>query len=243
VGFREELGYAVTRPLRPPWSEEDFWDGFHSAWINTMVRQLNGSILPRRFRARPQVHLGPFVEADVATLEGNEQTLAPSAALPPHDSARATTAAWAPPAAVQTLEIEFPAQDAFEVRVYDEQRGMRLVGMVEIVSPGNKDREENRHAFVAKCAGYLQEKVGVIVVDIVTSRRANLHLELMDMFVTTRQEAGVPDLYAVSYCNRKANGKWQLDLWPYPLTIGGTLPTVPLWLASQLPIPIDLESS
>jgi hypothetical protein len=40
-----------------------------------------------------------------------------------------------------------------------------------------KDRPENRQAFVAKCAGYLREQVSVVVVDVVTTRRANLHQE------------------------------------------------------------------
>src|SRR5438105_15541063 len=48
---------------------------------------------------------------------------------------------------------DLPAQDTFEVRVYDEQRGARLVAAIELVSPANKDRPEHRRAFVLKCAG------------------------------------------------------------------------------------------
>jgi hypothetical protein len=33
-------------PLRddfhPPWSAQNPWEGFHCAWVNTMVRHLNG---------------------------------------------------------------------------------------------------------------------------------------------------------------------------------------------------------
>ena len=228
--------------FRPPWSEQDLWEGFHSAWVNTMVRHLNGSVLPPQFRARPQVHLGPFVEADVATFEcdpGAEGSPPPATELPRPNGAAA--AAWAPPAATQTVDIEFPAQDVFEVKVYDERRGTRLVAVVELVSPANKDRDENRLAFVAKCAGYLQEQVGVVVVDIVTSRHANLHQELLEMF--QRASAISTDLYAVSYRNRKAQGKWRLDLWPFPLAIGTPLPEIPLWLAGQLAVRLDLEGS
>src|SRR5260370_42650473 len=67
-GFGEAV-MPLCDHFHPPWSEENPWEGFHSAWINTMVRHLNGSLLPPNFRAFPQIHLGPFVETDVATLE------------------------------------------------------------------------------------------------------------------------------------------------------------------------------
>src|SRR5262245_32707990 len=49
----------------------------------------------------------------------------------------------------------------YEVLVYDQSRGRLLVAAVQIVSPANKDRPENRRAFVAKCAALLQERVCV----------------------------------------------------------------------------------
>jgi Protein of unknown function (DUF4058) len=233
-------------PLRdhfhPPWSEEDLWEGFHGAWVNTMVRHLNASLLPRRYRARPQVHLGPFVEADVATFERDPGDVPVHASSESGGSANGgTTAVWAPPSPVQTLDIEFPAQDVFEVRVYDERRGMRLVAAVELVSPGNKDRPETRHAFAAKCAGYLQEQVGVVVVDVVTARHGNLHHDLLHMFNRAPEHGNGADLYAVSYCSRKERGKWGLKLWPFSLAVGESLPEVPLWLTSDFAVPLDLE--
>jgi hypothetical protein len=120
---------------------------------------------------------------------------------------------------------------------------MRLVAAVQLVSPGNKDRSETRHAFAAKCAGYLQEQVSVVVVDVVTARHANLHQELLEMFGRAPSDTEAPDLYAVSYRNRKAQGKWHLDLWPCPLAVGAALPSVPLWLCEQFAVQIDLEKS
>src|SRR5207249_8766580 len=129
-----------------------------------------------QFRAMPQIHLGASVETDVATFErltgnGSASAEASSSAL--------ATAVWAPPEPSQSLTVEFLGQDVCEVRVYDTERGMRLVGAMEFVSPGNKDRSETRQAFIAKCAAYLQEQIGLIIVDIITVRRANLHEELL----------------------------------------------------------------
>ncbi len=232
-------------PLRDhfhsPWSDDNYWEGFHSAWANTIVRHLNGSLLPERFRAVPQVHLGAAVETDVATFE--RLTSANGASTESGSSALATTV-WAPPEPTQTLTAEFLAQDVCEVRVYDAERGMRLVGAIEFVSPGNKDRPEAPQAFVAKCAAYLLEQVALIVVDVVTQRRASLHQALLRLVAPGHTSEGVPPLYAAAYRSRPENGRLdQLDTWAVSLAVGQTLPTLPLWLPGDAPVPIELEMS
>jgi hypothetical protein len=231
-------------PLRDhfhsPWSNENLWEGFHSAWANTIVRHLNESLLPAEFRAVPQIHLGASVETDVATFErltGNGSTSADAS------SSALATAVWAPPQPSQSLTVEFLDRDVCEVRVYDTERGMRLVGAIEFVSPGNKDRSETRQAFVAKCAAYLQEQIGLIIVDIVTARRGNLHEELLQLVAPRQSLVPGSPLYAVAYRAGPNGRPSRLDTWPASLTVGQSLPTLPLWLLGELPIPIDLEMS
>jgi hypothetical protein len=154
-------------------------------------------------------------------------------------------AIWAPPRPSQSLTVDLPAQDVFEVRVYDNRRGSRLVAAVELVSPANKDRPTNRRAFAVKCAAYLQQQVSVIIVDVVTERHDNLHDELMRVI---EQEEPVlwtepPPLYAVAYRTTKENETWRMDTWAEVLTLGAPLPTLPLWLASDLAVPLELEAS
>ena len=55
--------------------------------------------------------------------------------------------------------------------VRDERDDARLVAVVELVSPSNKDRPESRRAFAAKTAAYLQRGVGLIILDIVTGQQ------------------------------------------------------------------------
>ncbi len=232
-------------PLRdhfhPPWNEENPWDGFHSAWANTMVRHLNGSLLPRGYRAFPQISLGPHIETDVATRERlSAGGVASSSEITVEDSG---VAAWSPPEAVQTLDVEPPGEEVFEVRVQDIRRA-RLVAAVELVSPGNKDRPSERQAFVAKCAAYLQERVGVVIIDVITTRRANMHRELLQLLSAPPPEGGSPDLYCVSYRRRMERNRWRLDTWPFPLAVGSPLPTtVPLWIAGTFAVPLNLEAT
>jgi len=68
--------------------------------------------------------------------------------------------------------------DEIEVHVFRRSGGTTLVAAIELISPGNKDRAEARRAFAAKCASYLQQGIGLVIVDIVTERQANLHDEL-----------------------------------------------------------------
>lgn len=230
-------------PLRDhfhaPLRDRRRWEGFHSDWASSIIRQLIPR-LPARYFAEPHVHLGISVEADVATFQEE-------AGVPFEDGSGngVATAVWAPAQATRTFTTDLPAQDLFEVRVHDEKRNSRLVAVVELVSPANKDREEHRQAFVAKCASYLQERIGLVVIDIVTERRQNLHGELMSLLQLPEEapwcEEG--DLYAIAYRTTKLAEQWHLETWNELLGIGRPLPTLPLWLASDLAVPLDIEAS
>jgi hypothetical protein len=144
---------------------------------------------------------------------------------------------------------DLPAQDEYEVRVYDTERDQRLVAAIELVSPANKDRPEHRRAFVAKCAALLQNQVSVTIVDIVTARAFNLYGELLELIGQTDPSLGAepPPVYAVA-CRAtkpgaKPGGPWQLETWLQPLQIGQPLPTLPLWLADNFSVGLDLEES
>ena len=74
------------------------------------------------------------------------------------------------------------------------------VAVIELVSPGNKDRPEKRNAFVGKCAALLQKGVAVSIVDVVTTRQFNLYAELMAFVGQSdpTMRADQPHLYAAS---------------------------------------------
>jgi hypothetical protein len=230
-------------PLRdhfhPPLEDQHYWEGFHSGWANEIVRQLNGGVRPPRYRADPLVTLGLQVEADVATSE-REATGAAGGS-----GNGVATAVWSPPRAAPTCPVTFPAEDVFEVRIYDRKRGLRLVAAVELVSPRNKDRPGSRRTFAIKCASYLQQRVGLVVVDIVTDRQRDLYAELIDLLglPLTSNWPGDPPLYALALRTTKTDSGWQFDSWTEPLSLGQPLPTMPLWLASDLAVPVDLEAS
>jgi Protein of unknown function (DUF4058) len=214
------------------------WESFHSAWANWIVNHLNQKLLPPSFWAIPHVHMSARVEVDVATIQLHEEADAQTTGN------GTATAVWAPPQAALAVEVDFADQDAFEVqiRVNDSPH---LVAAVELVSPANKDRPSNRRDFAVKCAGYLQERVAVVIVDAISERRENLHVELMRLLdvPTALAEAAATPLYAVAYRMRERDDRHYLELWPAALAVGTALPTLPLWISNDQAVPLDLEAS
>jgi len=198
--------------------------------------------LPRRYVALPGVHSGRLIEIDVSTYEQDEPVLdTPDAG---NGNGGVATAVWAPPQPTLAVATDLPDQDEYEVRVYDNKREQRLVAAIEIVSPANKDRPEHRRAFVAKCAALLQKLVSVTIIDLVTTRNFNLYAELLELLGQTDPALGSepPTLYAVACRTKTKDDAWLLENWFHPLVLGQPLPTLPLWLADNLSVPLELEA-
>jgi hypothetical protein len=217
------------------------WESFHSTWANSIRDALHRQ-LPKRFLALVHVHLGRQVEADVAEFE--------NVAISQSDNVNGdageggvATQTWAPPVARLLMPALFP--DDIEVQVYDQRGGAHLVAVIELVSPANKDRPESRRAFAAKCAAYLQRGIGLIVGDIVTERRFNLHNETV-VLMGLEETFAMPDdagVYAVAYRPTHRDDANYIETWPEPLVIGERLPVLPLALRGSMTIPLDLEAT
>jgi hypothetical protein len=206
----------------------------------TVIADTLDRLLPRRYFAEVHTHLGPEVSSDVAEFERTSETQVLEAEGEPGGVAVQT---WAPPTATMTFPFTFP--DDIEVRVLDERDDARLVAVVEVVSPRNKDRPEARRAFAAKCTAYLQRGLGVVVVDIVTTRQANLHNELVTLLMLEegfRMDAGTP-LAALAYRPTSAEGQDRVDVWAIPLQVGDSLPVLPLALRGAASVALDLEAT
>ncbi len=192
--------------FRAPIYPRHDWESFHARWAVALSDMLNG-LLPPRYLAEVQIHIGRQVEADVAEFE-----LTPS---------------------------------IYCARVFDMRESKRLVGVIELISPGNKDRPEARRTFAAKCIAYLQRGIGLILVDIVTIRGGNLHHGVLELLGQPEGSALPADtaLYAAAYHPAHRSDKNQLDLWPMALALGQPLPLLPLALRGAFFVPVDLEAT
>jgi hypothetical protein len=227
-------------PLRDhfhsPVNDKHRWDAVHGQWPAEIVRTLF-DILPAGFVAEPQVYHGAPFEVDVSMIEDDDR-------LPVAEEGAGGTATLTAP--TLTVPADLSALDEYEVRVYDADRERTLVAAIELVSPANKDRPETRDQFTGKVAALLRQDVCVAVVDVVTTRQANLYAELLARLGQSDPNLGDPPpaLYAVTLRGRKPKKRRPLlDAWFFPLPVGQPLPTIPLWLGPDRRIELPLEPS
>ena len=221
--------------FHPPLSRTHPWRGFHGAWAAAMARLLNAGVLPPGYYAIPFLDRDGPVEIDVAALREFDSTGSAGVV--------GSVQPWKPDAPGLAVAVEWPIDDDVRVEVFADDGDPRLAAAVELVSPRNKDRPRSREVFAAKCAGYLRRGCGLVVVDVVTTRRAELQADLFAALGTDPGPAVPAALSVVSYRSVGRDEEGRLLAWPVELAVGQPLPTVPLWLGVDLAIPLDLEAS
>lgn len=217
--------------FQPPARIRAPWESLGHSWVSKVMAHLNRLLPKDRYQAFSAIHLGAEAEADIAEFEVSGEWA---------DGGDVATLA-APP--VVTVEAAIP--DEFEVEVKDAREGMSLVAVIEFISPANKDRPESRLQLVNKTLTYLDLGIGVVLVDIVTSHRANLHNELVAA-LKVRKAARLSDdaaTYVAGYRPTRADDRWTIDMWPYVAPVGVNVPTVPLALKNGPLVPLDLEGT
>jgi hypothetical protein len=220
--------------FHPPLHGPRRWEGFHHAWATFIAQQLNQETLPPDYYAESEISLGPELEIDVATMELTSSSTGDGTAL------------WSPPRPTITAKVDFAHLDSYEVRIYQDVGGAELRAAIELISPSNKDRESSRRTLAAKCGSYLRHGIGVVLIDVVTARTANLHAELFDILdVKSRRPPWMSPtgLYAIAYRAVTVRNKPRVEAWPEILRLGEKLPVLPLWLSLDSCVPLRLEDS
>ena len=212
--------------FRPPLDGRRNWRAFHNAWASCIAFELNAQ-LPEGYFAEPNAQFG--VEIDVAAFE---EMMGPGGR---------PAGGWTPPDPSATIPLTL-ITDSVEVSIFASEEGPILAGAIELVSPANKDRPAQRDAFTSKCAAYLQAGVGTVVVDVVTSRGGDLHAELMArLFAPWTKSIAI--LYSAAYRPAGREGEGHLDIWHEPISLGGPLPVMRLWLKGGPCLPVDLGAT
>ncbi len=152
-------------------------------------------------------------------------------------------ALYTPPATDLHLPADFPPELLIEVK--DVTRQYRVVAVIEMVSPANKDSEEYREQFAAKCLSYFAKGIGLVVIDIVTNRHANLHNELVRVAHDDAEFEMSENLiiYVAAYRPVHRNKEDLVDLWHWPLEVGAAIPAVPLALKGYGCVKLELEAT
>ena len=150
------------------WTRVDagIFHDFHVAWIPEIRKILNGGLLPEGYYALAEQHAGRAI-ADVLTLHASPAALEPlPAQLPLPPATGGLAVAEAPPRTRRRHTVEQAALARRRSLAIRHVSGHRLVALIEIVSPANKDRPSHVEDFAAKAVSALEVGVHLLLVDL-----------------------------------------------------------------------------
>lgn len=217
--------------------EAGIFHAFHHVWIAEIQRALNTGLLPPDYYALAEKiagGLGP----DVLTLKAPAEP-GPVSAIPTGGIALA--AAPPPVRFRQRAEGDLYAAKAKSV-VIRHSSDHRVISIVEIVSPGNKNIRHALNTLVTKVVDILRAGVHLMVLDLFPSGPRDpqgLHRLVWDEFIDN--DFALPADQPLSLAAYIAGG------WPEafiePVAVGASLPEMPLFLTPEIYVPVPLEAT
>jgi hypothetical protein len=196
-----------------------------------LTDELNSGLLPPDFMAMTEQVTGRPIP-DVVTVQ--LRTL--------KDNAGGVAVATAPPTARVIAKFEKINYAKRADRVVIRHGRGKVVAIIEILSPGNKDSRNSIRTFVEKAADILNQGVNLLVVDLFppTPRDPQgIHKAIWDEFGDEPFEAPPGKLLTVaSYI-----GGDMPTAYVDSIGIGDSLPSAPIFLSETRYIPAPLEST
>jgi len=232
----------MTMPVHD-WTkvEAGIFHSFHVGWIPEIGKILNGGLLPEGYYALVEQHAGKSIP-DVLTLHGSPPPLEGRLSLPPDTGG--TAVAEAPPRVRRRQTLEPTALARRRTLAVRHVTGHRLVAILEILSPANKDRKEHLQAFAEKVASALDFGVHVLVVDLFPPGRHDpqgIHGVIRHELDLSEEAYDLPPdepLTLVSYAAETG-----VEVYLEHLAPGGVLPDMPLFIRPDRYVGVPLEST
>ncbi|ETX04157.1 DUF4058 family protein [Candidatus Entotheonella palauensis] len=210
------------------------WRSFHNHWIVRLVEYLNADVLPSGFQARPtELIIG--IEPDLLRLQDSDQPETDRQISSQSTLGEATTTAVLPPPAERPM-----------VGIYSAYDTNRIVAVIELVSPGNKDGPEAVKHFVEKALFLLQEGVHVMVIDVIRLPRQAMRRPILKR-LGLNDEGDSHQIWVSSYCSlpdSEPQPHLKVREWAHTVDVNASLPDLPLFLRTdQQWVMVDLEST
>ena len=220
--------------------EAGIFHGFHVAWLGEISKSLNGGLLPEGFYSLPEQHAGRTI-ADVLTLHASPVTREPSPLL---STSGGTAVAEAPPRVRLRESVETEALARRRSLAIRHVSGHRLVALLEIVSPANKDRQQSVDDFAAKAVDALDAGVHLVVVDLFPPGPYDpqgMHGAVRRRLGQPEESYDLPAAEPLTLASYVAGAR--VDIYVEPLAVGAVLPEMPLFLTPQRYVDLPLEST
>ncbi|MEM7807942.1 MAG: DUF4058 family protein, partial [Planctomycetota bacterium] len=222
------------------------WHDFHVGWIALLRTRFNDGLLPDGYyaMAEKRFELG---EGDVITLEEASHEI-----MGDVDDGDGGTAVLARPRL--SVEMESSEVSDFEPRgrsiAIRHESGDRLVALLELTSPANKDRLAHVERFVDKAEHSFRRGVHLSVIDLFPPTRhdgpgglCGAVAEACD-FPGYRATEGKP--LAIAAIDAGERLKYEVrrpHLYAEPLAIGDALPDLPVFYRSKRFVEVPLQET
>jgi hypothetical protein len=227
------------------WTRVDagIFHDFHTVWIGAIRSAMNEGLLPEGYYALAEQHAGRAI-ADVLTLH-----TAPTPEQPPETGGRPPTTggiavAEAVPRVRRKQTLRTGALMRSRTLAIRHVSGHRLVAMLEIVSPANKDRARHVETFAAKVVSALEAGIHLLLVDLFPPGPHDpwgMHGVILDQLEQLDAPYDLPSDEPMTLASY-ASGL-QVDVYLEHSAVGAVLPDMPLFLRSERYISVPLEST
>lgn len=218
--------------------DDGIFHAFHTLWIASVNASLNDGLLPKGFYALPEQHAGTSI-ADILTLHASET----GSSLPLSDGGVALAAA--PPRVRRRQTIESSLQQRARSLAIRHVSGHRLVALLEIISPGNKDRPRRVKEFAEKAFEALRSDVNLLVVDLFPpgahdpcGMHGAIRQRLLDADEPDYDIDPIEPLTLAAYIADR-----RVDAYIEHVAVGAALPAMPLFLRDDRYVNVPLEET
>lgn len=206
-------------PGMDPYLEDpNIWEGFHSRLVVYIGDALQTQLRPRYIAS---VERRVFVESPA----GNRRPIITDVWLGARNNIHASSAA-AVADVDEAVIVELPALEVRQsfLQILDTRTGMRVVTIIEVVSPSNKFHGPGRDLYLAKQAEVMASDVHLVEIDL---QRSGSHVLSVPEFIAQGNQP-----YDYMVCINRARGlrdKFEL----YPRRLRDRLPRIPIPLAND----------
>ncbi|MFM9960389.1 MAG: DUF4058 family protein [Planctomycetaceae bacterium] len=207
---------------------------FHQHWSIEITATLNRGRLPKGLSALVEQRAGPK-EPDVLAIERWGQR--PSATTESSGGGVATLSRPVTRIMRRTSQSIYAGRAN---RIVVKHHLGRIVAVIEILSPGNKDSRAALRDFVDKTIDFLRAGIHVLVVDLFppTPRDPNgIHKLIWDEILD--EEFTFPDGKDRILASYESGG--EQSAFVEPIAVGDLLPDMPLFLGDDLHVMVPLE--
>ena len=206
---------------------------FHQDWSIEIARTLNRGNLPKGLSAMVEQRAGPK-EGDVLTVESRRPKRKPN----PGEGGGLLT--LAPPATSIVRKTTKEIYADRSNRIVVKHHLGRIVAVIEILSPGNKDSRAAMRDFVEKTIDFMRRGVHLLLIDLFPPSPRDpfgIHKAIWDEI--HEEEFRFPqgkDRILASYEMGEVRAAYV-----EPIAVGDRLPAMPLFLVQGMHIQVPLE--